>query len=529
MSDYSLLDELTLGELLERAAKEYPHKDALIYRGERVSYKQFNGKVSHLASEFRRIGVTKGDRCAVMLPNSVEAIYAQYAIFKLGAVFSALSTRFRKVEISSALKHSGAKMLVTIDEFKGTNFLKLIQEIRSDLDSLSIVVVKSIMKYPDTYDLGALLQDDGQGSESAGATVQGGEIASIMYTSGSTGTPKGVTATHQNHVWDAVGVNERLSISEKDAYLVMLPLSHNFACIVLLTDAILAGSTIVIMDGFEAAEALDLIERHRVSVLYGVPTMFVMMLDQLRSRKYRLSSLRTGYMSGASCPVELVRAVMEEMGCKISVGYGMTECGCICITEYTDDEYVKAETVGRPIRNVQIRIVDKERREVPGGAVGEITVKGENVFKGYYKAPDLDKEVFDAEGWFYTGDLGLKDANGRYRIAGRRKEMIIRGGFNVYPAEVERQILLLEGVKYTAVLGIPDERLGEKICACVVFGDGYKPSKERVTEICKENLANYKVPDYVEIMEAFPMTSGEKIQKYKLQEMMVAKYGKEIR
>jgi acyl-CoA synthetase (AMP-forming)/AMP-acid ligase II len=279
------------------------------------------------------------------------------------------------------------------------------------------------------------------------------------------------------------------------------------------------------MESFEAGDALRLQESEKVSVLYGVPTMFTFMLTHPEFEKFDLTSNRTGYMSGASCPVELVRAVMQKMHCNISAAYGMSEADCITITDYEDDEYIKSQTAGRPIRGLDLKIVDNDRNDVDVGNVGEIAVRGENLFAGYYKQEELTKTSFDSEVFFYTGDLGKLDENGRLIVVGRKKEMIIRGGFNVYPAEVEEQIALLEGIQHVAVVGVPDQKQGEKICACIVSVSGHQVDPEGIIQFCKENLANYKVPDFVEIMESFPMTTTEKIQKYRIKELMVEKYG----
>jgi fatty-acyl-CoA synthase len=423
------------------------------------------------------------------------------------------------------LKHSGAKMLALVDEFMGTDFLKLLDEIKGELPNLKILLVKGKRVPSGAYDVEGLLAKHTKPVRLESDQVDENDVASILYTSGSTGTPKGVMSTHRNLVWDAIRVIERLLIAERDSFLMMLPLSHIFASSVMLTHAIIGGCKVVIMDVFEPEEALRLIEKEGISILYGVPTMFVLMLSHPHYKRYKLSALRTGYMSGAACPIELVKATIDDMGCNISAAYGMTECCCISITEYGDDAYLKSETVGRPIRDEEMKIVDDDRKEIPIEQVGEIAVRGENVFKGYYKQPELTKEAFDSEGWFYTGDLGVKDKNGRYRIVGRKKEMIIKGGFNIYPAEVEEMIYQIPSVQFAAVVGLPDKVFGEVACACIVPKPGEKLEVETVIRHLKANLANYKVPDRIEILPELPMTTTNKIQKYKLREDLVAKYG----
>ncbi len=346
--NYNVFDGLNFKQLLEKTAREYPKKEALVYKEGRITYQQFNEKVDQLALELKKIGIKKGDRCAILLPNSFEFIYIQYAILKIGAVFIALSTRYRKFELTYMLKHSGTRMLVLIDEFLGINFLNLLNEIKEELPDLKILLVWGKSVPPSAHDLKELVEKHSQPVILEADPIDHNDVATILYTSGSTGTPKGVMSTHRNLIWDSIRVNERLLIADKDSFLMMLPLSHIFASSVLLTNAIMGGCKVVIMDVFEPEEALRLIEQEGISILYGVPTMFVLMLNHPNYRKYNLKTLRTGYMSGSSCPIELVKAVIDDMGCNISAAYGMTECACISITEYGDDAYIKSETVGRP-------------------------------------------------------------------------------------------------------------------------------------------------------------------------------------
>jgi acyl-CoA synthetase (AMP-forming)/AMP-acid ligase II len=285
-------------------------------------------------------------------------------------------------------------------------------------------------------------------------------------------------------------------------------------------------SKIIIMENFEPGEAVRLQEAEKVSILYGVPTMFSLMLSHPEFEKYDLTSNRTGYMSGASCPVELVRAVMQKMHNNITAAYGMTESCCITMPEYEDDEYIKTTTAGGPLRDIELKIAGEDRNEVAPGEVGEIAVRGENVFHGYYKQPELTEASFDSEGFFYTGDLGRLDEKNRLIVAGRKKEMIIRGGFNVYPAEVEEQIALIEAIQHVAVIGVPDQKMGERICACVVPLPDHQVTPDEIIRFCKERLAGYKAPDYVEIMDSFPMTTTNKIQKFEIKDMVIEKYGK---
>jgi fatty-acyl-CoA synthase len=518
---------LTYGQMMDKLAEEVPDKEALVFEGQRINYSQFRNSICHVAMALKRVGMRKGDRAGVLLPNCPEFFYIQLGILYIGGVFVALSTRYRKFEITYMMKHAGAKFLFSVDSYKGANFVEILEKVRQDLPEMKKIIIKgnTIPNWATSYDDFLRQGQDIDARELGKDLPKAKDVCSILYTSGSTGTPKGVMHTHHSLIWDSTRVCERLRIGPKDVFLMMLPCSHIFASFVLFTNAVMARSKIVIMETFEPYEALRLQEDEKVSVLYGVPTMFTFMLTHSDFGEFDLSSNRTGYMSGASCPVELVRAVMQKMHCNISAAYGMSEACCITITNYEDDEYIKSETAGRPIRGLELRVVDNNRNQVEVGEVGEIAIKGENVFVGYYKQEKLTKDSFDSEGLFYTGDLGKLDENGRLIVIGRKKEMIIRGGFNVYPAEVEEQIALIEGVQHVVVVGVPDATLGERVCACVVAVPGFKVSSQKITQFCKENLANYKVPDFVEIMESFPMTTTEKIQRFRIKDMMVEKYG----
>ncbi len=528
MPDFDEFLGLTYGQMMDKLAAEAPDKEALVFEDQRISYSQFRNRIRQVGMALKRMGMRTGDRAGVLVPNCPEFFYIQLGILYIGGVFIALSTRYRKFEITYMMKHAGAKFLFCVDGYKGANFIEILEKVRPDLPEMEKIIIKgnTIPDWATSYDDFLRLGQEIDARELGKDLPKAKDVCSILYTSGSTGTPKGVMHTHHSLIWDSTRVCERLRIGSKDVFLMMLPCSHIFASFVLFTNAVMGRSKIVIMETFEPYEALRLQETEKVSVLYGVPTMFTLMLTHPDFGKFDLSSNRTGYMSGASCPVELVRAVMQKMHCNISAAYGMSEACCITITNYEDDEYVKSGTAGRPIRGLELGIVDNHRNRVEVEKVGEIAIKGENLFVGYYKQEGVTKDSFDSSGFFYTGDLGKLDKNGRLIVIGRKKEMIIRGGFNVYPAEVEEQIALVEGVQHVAVVGVPDPTLGERVCACVVPVPGFKMRPEKITQFCKENLANYKVPDFVEIMEAFPMTTTEKIQRFKIKDRMVEKYGR---
>lgn len=519
---------LTFGQMLDKLAREVPDKEVLIFEDQRITYSQLRDRVRQMAMALKRLGLRKGDRVGVLIPSCIEFFYIQQGILYLGGIFISLSTRYRKYEITYMMKHGGARFLFCVDEYMGADFIAILEEIRPELPEMETIIVRGdkcptwAKPYDEVFAMGQPIDEAELMSDPPVAK----DIASILYTSGSTGMPKGVMVLHYALIWNSTRVCERLRIGPDDVFLMMLPCSFIFANFVLFTNAIMGRSKAIIMENFEPGEALRLQEAEKVSILYGVPTMFSLMLSHPDFEKYDLTANRTGYMSGASCPVELVRAVMQKMHNNITAAYGMTESCCITMPEYEDDEYIKTNTAGGPIRDLDLKITDDDRNEVAPGKVGEIAVRGKSIFHGYYNQPELTEASFDSEGFFYTGDLGRLDEKGRLIVAGRKKEMIIRGGFNVYPAEVEEQIALIEGIQHVAVIGVPDQKMGERICACVVPLSDHQVIPDEIKGFCKERLANYKVPDYVEIMDSFPMTTTNKIQKFEIKDMVMEKYGK---
>ena len=524
--NFDHLAGLTYGLMLDKLAHESGDKEALVFEDQRLTYGRFREEVLKTAAALKKAGLKKGDRVGVMFPNCLEFFFVQQAVLYLGGIFISLSTRYRAYEITYMLKHSGARFLFSVDKYLETDFISLLEEVRPDLPELERVFVlgRRVPGWAAAYD--DLVRGEAEIDEAwlKEDPPQPEDIASILYTSGSTGTPKGVASSHRALMWDSARVCERLKIGPDDVFLMMLPCSHIFASFVLFTNALMGRSKIVIMESFEPGRALHLQEAERVSVLYGVPTMFTMMLGHPEFDRFDLRANRTGYMSGASCPVELVQAVMDKMHCNISAAFGMTEGCCVTITRYEDDARIKATTAGHPLRGLELKIVDENRNPLKEGEVGEIAFRGRNLFSGYFKQPDLTEAAFDDQGFFYTGDLGRLDEMGRLVVAGRKKEMVIRGGFNIYPAEVEEQIVLLEEVQYVAVVGVPDPKLGERLCACILPAPGARVDPEAVRAYCRARLANYKVPDFIEVLEEFPMTTTNKIQKFKIKEMMVKKY-----
>ena len=526
--DYDRFLGMTFGQMLDIIAREESQKEMFVFKNWRITYQAFHQQVRQMAKALKILGIKKGDRVAALFPNSPEFFVCQQAALYMGAVFIMLSTRYREFELTYMLKHSGAKCLFTIDRYMGADFLQIIEKLRPEMPQLKHVFVLGeevppwTMAYEKFIDSGKSARDDLLERDLPGPE----DIASMLYTSGSTGTPKGVMMSHRAFIFDAVRVCERLRIVPEDVFLMIVPCSHTLCSFVQFTEALVGRVKIALMENFDAEGALKLMEAERVSVVHGVPAMFYMMLNYLDFPKRDLSSCRAGYMGGAFCPEDLVRDVIRKMHLLVSCTYGMSENGCCTINDFDDDEKSKCTTVGRPIRGCEIKLTDDQRKEVPTGAVGEIAIRGPNLFSGYYKQPELTNASYDDEVFFYSGDLGRYLDDGNLTIVGRKKEMIMRGGFNVYPVEVEEQLREMGGIDNVAVVGVPDQVMGEKIVACIIPTPDKKVTVEEVIAFCKRRLANYKVPSEILFMDKFPMTTIGKTQKFKIREMLAERQKK---
>lgn len=509
----------TVGSLLEVNLRDNPDKEALVFGDRRYTYRQMGEKVDGLAEALVRLGVKKGDKVAVDLPNWPEFVFSYFAITRIGAVMVMVNTRYRSTEVKHILRDSDAVAVIIPAEFDGFRYPPMIRELRSELPYLQHIIV--VGGTPDTE--GVLCFDELLGQWS-GAPVNEVQIdpiedlALIMYTSGTTGVPKGAMITHFNLVRNSEVNSVPYEFTPDDVFLVLVPASHIIG-LFCLTSVFLSHAKVVLVDVFKAEPVLRIIEREKVTVQHAVPTIFT--LELANAAKYDISSLRTGMMAGASCPPELLRRLID-LGFQVHVGFGMTEtAGGLMNTRFSDDLEARTQTVGKPVEGVQVKFVDDNRRELPPGQPGEMAIKSYGRMKGYYKNPEATAAAIDEEGWFYTGDLGYLDERGYVRIVGRKKEMVIRGGFNIYPAEVEGLLYTHPKVLEVAIVGVPDSVLGEKTCACIRPRDGVELTEEEVKEFCRGKLADFKVPDYVRFMETFPLTPTGKIYKAGLKEQIL--------
>jgi fatty-acyl-CoA synthase len=505
---------MTLVDVLEESARLYGDDTAVVFDDDRLSYRELADRAARIASSLHALDVERGDHVAVWMPNNLEYLPVYLGIAAAGAVMVPMNTRYRTHEARYILSDSDAAAIFMTPRFLKMRYDDMLREIAPSLEHLEHAIVlggDADVGVPSmSYETFLSIGDD-----AAPPAVSDDDISQILYTSGTTGKPKGVMLSHANVCDNARVTGEVMEVTSADRYFVPLPLFHSFGLVLGCLTPLTFGASIVLQDVFDAETALRIMEKQRCTMNYGVPAMFMMELEAYREGDYDLA-LRSGMMGGAPCPVEVVKGVREEMGCDVCIGYGITETSpLISLTRFGDDDQKRAETVGLPLPGVEVRVVDDKRREVPPGEVGEIAIRG-NVMQGYYDMPEATDEAVDEDGWYYSGDLGVIDSDGYLSVTGRKKDMIVVGGFNVYPREVEEVLFEHPEVKNAAVVGVPDDRLGEVVKAYIV-PDGDLGEQE-IREFLGERVANFKIPRYVSFMDALPMTASGKVQKYKLRE-----------
>ncbi len=519
----------TLSQVLSETTRAFPQRDAIIDQGCKISYQELNERVNQLARGLIELGVQKGEKVGLWMPNVPRWVIAYFAIARIGAVVVPMNTRYKSHEVYYILQNSEATTLFIADTFVGIDYRKMIGEVRENLPGLKHIIISGkkgsdMHTFDEVVALGVLHLEDKK-IDKREAICNPRDNVFILYTSGTTGNPKGAMLSHHNIAENARQVTQVLHTSEEDTFLLAVPFFHCFGCVMGIMGAITWGASLVPMSVFKAKEALELIEEEEVSILYGVPTMFVLELEEYRKGKddgsqYDVSSLRTGIMAGAPCPVEVMRGTMEELGCNVSIAYGLTEASpVITMTRFDDSLERRVETVGKALPGIEVKITDDDRWSLPPGEMGELTCRGYNVMLGYYKMPGKTAEVIDEEGWLYSGDLATVDEEGYVKIVGRKKDMLITGGFNVYPAEIEEYLFTHPKVQNVSVVGVPDEVMGEVAIAHIIPREGMTIDPQEIVDYCMGKIANFKVPRYVEIMDEFPMTQSGKIQKFRLREV----------
>lgn len=523
---------ITLGEYLERTIRRFPDKAASVFREKRVTWKVLGQIVDRLVLALIDLGVAHGDKVAVLFPNRLEFIYSALALAKIGAVLVPISERLREREIRYILDRTEAVALIMIPEFWGFSFSDLIADIKKDLPQLRHVIVSGKKHHPHELLMEELIEKDWEDlypddyyhrvylKENP---VEPDDLLELVFTSGTTGEPKGVMHSHNTRCRSALGTINGTRLTSEDVWLIMVPLSHTTALVNAFYTSVISGSCGVLLETWNVEEALKEIERNRVTIPIGVPTMPIMMFQHPDLGKYDISSLRTMVLAGAPLPVEVARQIIEKMGCYVTSAYGMTETAISNITSLDDPIEVVCKTVGRPQPGMEHKVVDKNRRVVPIGQEGEACARGQNVCIGYFKDPQRTSEVIDDRGWIYSGDLSKIDEDGNLIIVGRIKDVIVRGGENISPTEIEDILYTYPKVKQVAVVAIPDERLGEKTCACIIPKEGESILHDEIKAFFKDKVARFKIPDRIEVMDEFPSTPSGKTRKVELREIMARK------
>jgi fatty-acyl-CoA synthase len=531
----------TVGGALARAAERWPGRDALIasHQGERLSYRELDARVERLARALTASGLRPGDRLGIWAPNCVEWVLVQFATARAGIVLVNVNPAYRAAELRFALQKSGCRALVLAASFKSSNYIEML---RSMLPAASLTGAGRVAcpEFPALELVVHLAPDDIAGFLSFGALMaRAGDPAgttppectdpdqpiNIQFTSGTTGLPKGATLTHFNIVNNGYFVGRALCLTEQDRICIPVPLYHCFGMVLGILAAVTHGACVVFPGAsFEAEAVLRCAAEERCTALYGVPTMFIAELEHPSFARFDLSSLRTGIMAGAPCPIEIMRRVMDEMHMsQITICYGMTETSPVSFQSSVDDPVEKrVGTVGRVHPHVQVKVVDADGSSVRRGETGELCTRGYSVMRGYWEEPERTAEAIDAAGWMHTGDLAVLDEEGYCYIVGRVKDMIIRGGENIYPREIEEFLYGHPKLLDVAVVGVSDGKYGEEVCAVIRLREGISADPEEIRAYCRGQIAHYKVPRYVRFVDAFPMTVTGKVQKFLLRQRIEA-------
>jgi fatty-acyl-CoA synthase len=542
--------KITVGQLVDLMAENLEGRDALVYHstGLRLTYQQFKEKCDQIAKGFIALGLKKGSHVAIWANNVAEWVLTQFGSAKMGGVLVTVNTQYRSFELEYLLKQSDSSTLVLVDGVhQPRDYFNMVYELCPELKTCQPGQLKSkkfpylknviaigeermpgMFRYDDLYELSSQISDEEYQKRQEEITPD--DVVNMQYTSGTTGFPKGVMLTHTNVIGNAKSQADCLNFTPEDKLCITVPFFHCFGCVMGTMLCVSSGATMVPVESFRARRVLDAIQDVRCSAVHGVPTMFIAELEEMKKTKFDLSSLRTGIMAGSPCPTEVMKAVVEEMNMgEICITYGLTEASPgITMTRTTDPLELRVSTVGRLLPGVEVKLIDLNTGEkVRINQPGELCTRGYHVMKGYYNMPEETQKVIEPDGWLHSGDIAMVDENGYYRITGRLKDMIIRGGENIYPREIEEYLYLHPKIKDVQVVGVPSRYYGEEVVAFVQL----KPDKE-MTEIeakdfCWDRISRYKIPSYFFFIDNFPTTASGKIQKFKLREQAVKLLGLE--
>jgi len=519
-------DATTLARLLEKNLRENPDNLAVIDSNRRLTYRELNDEVEKTATTLINMGVKKGDKLGIWMPNNVEWTVAWFSITAIGGVVIPMDTWYKPAEAEYILGHSDSVGVFINDRSGRADYIAMMNEIWPKLPALKSVIVngepaEGMLSFDEII---RNTEIDRKAVDERRKENDIDDVAFILYTSGTTGKPKGAMLSYHNITKNAKAMADILFAKKEDKLLVPVPFSHCFGNVLSITMASVAGMSMYAMSAFDPEEALRVIETEKCTMINGVPTMFVRMLEVLDRKHYDTTSLRTGAMAGAPCPIDIMKGTIERMHCNVSIAYGLTEASpLITMTRFDDPIEKRVETVGRPIPDVEVRIVDDDRNPLPVGEMGELACRGYNVMKGYYKMPEATAETIDEEGWLYSGDLAVRDDEGYISIVGRKKDMVIVGGFNVYPRELEEFYIAHPKILDVAVVGVPDHDLGEIVAAAVIPAPGLEITPQEVVDYSYGKVASAKVPRFVMITDSLPISGRGKVQKFILRKQFQEK------
>ncbi|MDR3090704.1 MAG: AMP-binding protein [Clostridiales bacterium] len=534
----TLINE-TFPDVLDRVCEEFPNQYAFRYTelDYARTYPEFRDDVDAFAAALINMGVGKGAHVAVWATNTPEWFITFWAAVKIGAVLVTVNTAYKIHEAEYLLRQSDTHTLVTLDGHKDSNYMEILREICPELETSepgrlhskrlprlrNVVSAESRQKgcffFRDVFEAGK--KADKAELARRRAEISTRDVCNMQYTSGTTGFPKGVMLTHYNVVNNGKAIGDCLDLSSGDHMMIQVPMFHCFGMVLAMTASMTHAAAMSPITAFSPRKGLECIRRERVTAFHGVPTMFIAMLEHPDFAATDFSNIRTGIMAGSPCPVKVMEDVLSKMNMRdVCITYGQTESSpAITMSRASDPSAVRVSTVGSPVFAVEVKIVNPETGEtLPGDADGELCARGYNIMKGYYKMPEATKAVIDPDGWLHTGDLARRGADGNYKITGRIKDMIIRGGENIYPKEIEEFLYTHPKIRDVQVIGAPDEQYGEEICACVILKTGESLTEDEVKEFVRSHMAKHKVPKYVQFLDEFPMNAAGKILKYKMRE-----------
>lgn len=538
------IDGLTIGQVLRETARRHGTSDALVFPALdwRRTFAELDRDVDRCAKALLALGIKQGEHVAVWATNVPQWPILQLATARIGAVLVTINPAYRPFELSYVLKQSDSVALFLVDRFKSSDYFAMLAEVCPELPGSSPGTLCA-RDYPRLRSVIALAGVTPSGMLAWEAFLAAGEAISdealraaesnlrpldainIQYTSGTTGFPKAATLSHRSLLYNGFYVGQCQNITHRDRICIPVPFYHCFGCVMGVLCSIAHGAAMIIpAESFQPAATLDAIERERATAIYGVPTMFIAQLEDPSFPARDLASLRTGIMAGSPCPIEIMRQVVDRMGAReVTIAYGLTEASPVITQTRVDDPLeLRVETVGRPLPGLEVRIIDPETgAELGDDQPGELCTRGHGVMLGYYNDPEATARVIDADGWLRTGDIAVRQMNGYYRITGRIKDMVIRGGENIYPREVEEYLFTHPAVEQVSVVGVPDLKFGEELCAWVKLRAGSDLTVDALREYCRGRLAHYKIPRYVRFVEEFPQTVTGKIQKFKIREQMI--------